>query len=156
MSELLIIGYGNPLRRDDGVGWHAANRLSEQWGHDPAITVLACHQLTPELAEPLSRARRALFLDAQSGGIPGRINRRVVLPEGTVNGAFNHEFNPSSLLLITQILYGVYPEAVLLSMVGADFGLGESFSAPVQSALDRYLGQVEYWRMPLKKVHGHA
>jgi len=29
MPHTLIIGYGNPLRGDDGFGWHAALRLRE-------------------------------------------------------------------------------------------------------------------------------
>ena len=29
MGRVLIIGYGNPLRGDDGFGWHAAERLRE-------------------------------------------------------------------------------------------------------------------------------
>ena len=45
-TNLLIIGYGNPLRGDDGFGWHAALRLREII-HDDGIEILPVHQLTP-------------------------------------------------------------------------------------------------------------
>ena len=49
MRRVLIIGYGNPLRADDGVGWQAARRLAEL-RQDEFVETLALHQLTPELA----------------------------------------------------------------------------------------------------------
>ena len=75
MNNALIIGYGNPLRSDDGFGWHASRLLAQalagqdvgaplvgalEWaGTRPAPTtveIITCHQLTPELAEPLSQS----------------------------------------------------------------------------------------------------
>ena len=41
---VLVLGYGNPLRGDDAVGWYAAQRLAEVV--DPQrVTVLAVHSL---------------------------------------------------------------------------------------------------------------
>ena len=62
MARALIIGYGNPLRGDDGLGWRAAEQLAEIIPQSEA-EVIACHQLTPELAEPISRARLVIFID---------------------------------------------------------------------------------------------
>src|SRR5579862_3803538 len=70
--RILIVGYGNPLRRDDALGWHASRLLAEALvGKD--VEVITCHQLTPELAEPLSRCQRAVFIDADAEGKPGEI-----------------------------------------------------------------------------------
>jgi hydrogenase maturation protease len=52
MPGTLIIGYGNPLREDDGVGWQVADQLLKN--SEGSIKVLTAHQLTPELAEPIS------------------------------------------------------------------------------------------------------
>src|SRR5215472_4005839 len=70
MPRVLIIGYGNPLRADDGVGWRMACRLGELVRDEP-FEVLAVHQLTPELAEPISRAELVIFVDASHNGLPG-------------------------------------------------------------------------------------
>src|SRR5208282_6599133 len=70
LSTALVIGYGNPLRSDDGFGWHASRLLAEALtGRD--VEVITCHQLTPELAHPLSQCRRAVFIDADAQGEPG-------------------------------------------------------------------------------------
>ena len=52
---VLVIGYGNALRTDDGFGWHAAGRLAADPRLDGA-EILQLHQLTPELALDISRA----------------------------------------------------------------------------------------------------
>ena len=72
MAGVLVIGVGNPLRGDDGLGWHAAEHLRERLVELHA-TVTSCHQLIPELAEPVSRAERVIFIDARVGPTPGTV-----------------------------------------------------------------------------------
>jgi hydrogenase maturation protease len=76
-QDVLIIGYGNPLRSDDGVGWQAAELLTD----DPRLAdaqILACHQLTPELAEDVSRAGFVVLIDASTEpGVPGSVETRT-------------------------------------------------------------------------------
>jgi Ni,Fe-hydrogenase maturation factor len=57
----LVIGLGNPLRGDDGVGWWLAQRARRL---RPTPRVLQVRQLTPELCVELAAARRVLFIDA--------------------------------------------------------------------------------------------
>ncbi len=136
MAPLLIIGYGNPLRRDDGFGWHAARRLRESMP-DRDVEVLTVQQLTPELMEPVSRAGRVIFIDARAGGEAGTLLTRPVEPDRFSGTAFTHFATPAALLGGAAELYGAHPEAVLITCAGADFGFGDELSAPVQAALDR-------------------
>jgi len=46
-AHALIIGIGNPLRSDDGVGWVVAEQLTRD--SDASSDVLTVYQLTPEL-----------------------------------------------------------------------------------------------------------
>jgi hydrogenase maturation protease len=131
MARALIIGYGNPLRGDDGFGWHAAIRLRDDIT-DPEIEVLALHQLTPELMEPLSRAERAIFIDA---AWPAPAACRA-------SSAFTHHLTPAALLAGAQTLYGHAPEAVLLTSPGENFEFGEGLSAAMQEALEETVGKV--------------
>jgi Ni,Fe-hydrogenase maturation factor len=119
MPHTLIIGYGNPLRGDDGFGWHAALRLREIV-HDADIEILAVHQLTPELMDPISRARRVIFIDAAVGEDAGKL---TVAPLET-----------------TGSLYRARPEALLITVVGLDFEIGADLSEPVQLALESLAG----------------
>jgi hypothetical protein len=68
----LIVGYGNSLRSDDGVGWHTAGLLAG----DPRLAgarVLARHQLLPELAADVGRASLVVLVDAATQGAPGSV-----------------------------------------------------------------------------------
>src|SRR5579863_2441204 len=69
MSRTLIIGIGNPLRGDDGLGWRAVESL-RQIASLQEVETVTCHQLTPEMAESVSRAERVVFIDAYVGSPP--------------------------------------------------------------------------------------
>jgi hydrogenase maturation protease len=135
MAHVLIVGYGNPLRGDDGYGWHAAERL-RQVIDDPEVEVLALHQLTPELMEPLSRAQRAIFIDAS---VPSPAAPRAGTP---LRPSFTHHLTPGALMAGAQTLYGRAPEAILLTTPGENFGFGEGLSGRVQRALDETVEKV--------------
>ncbi len=129
----LIIGYGNPLRSDDGIGWHAAEVL--QLGMPPLETEVICvHQLTPELAEAASRADYLLFLDAACQGNPGQMVCSAVCPN-TEAAQFSHQLTPEQLLTLCRQLYGTYPHAYTLSVAAETFDHGETLSEPVRKAL---------------------
>jgi hydrogenase maturation protease len=134
VTRLLIIGYGNPLRGDDAVGALAAERLREILP-EHYVTVLSVHQLTPELMEPVSRARRVLFLDAALGPVPGAISHRPVTPAPS-GRPFTHFATCESLLAGTQALYGTAPPANLFTITGAQFEAGSALSEPARKALE--------------------
>jgi len=62
----LVIGIGNPLRGDDGVGALLAEQAALFTAADPdgPVAVRSVQQLTPELAEELARLEAVLFIDA--------------------------------------------------------------------------------------------
>ena len=72
MARILVFGYGNPMRSDDGLGWQMAVELFRT-NRSPDVEVLPCHQLTPELAPVVSRADTVIFIDCEQGGNPGEI-----------------------------------------------------------------------------------
>ena len=134
MGKTLVIGYGNPLRGDDGLGWRAAELLAGRI-HDPDVEILACHQLTPEMAEPLSRAERAIFIDAACDNNRGEIAGRALVPERSPLERFTHHLTPEVLLGLARELYGHAPEARMWSVGAASFDFGETLSPEVEAAL---------------------
>jgi hypothetical protein len=52
-TEILVIGYGNTLRGDDGVGPRVAEAIEEL--NLPGVRTLVCQLLTPEFADPIAR-----------------------------------------------------------------------------------------------------
>jgi hydrogenase maturation protease len=132
-ARVLIIGYGNPLRGDDGAGWVAAELLGRELAPAGARAI-ACHQLTPELAEPVSAASLVLFVDARADGAAGQVQLRPVAPDAAPP-SLSHELSPNALLALAQQLYGRCPAAHLATVAGAEFGYAEGLSPAVQGAL---------------------
>lgn len=172
----LVIGLGNSLRGDDGVGCWLAERAG-RWR--PSPQVLTVQQLTPELAEPLARARRVLFVDAWLGPLPGEAEAAAVIglppakpwlqclqpaAEATTadpaaphpSGAFSHQLPPSELLAITALLYGRVPPAWLLLVPGFRFAHGDGLSRPLQRLLPAAERLLRQWWEQQPAGHCHA
>ena len=135
MPKTLIIGYGNPLRSDDGAGWQAA-RLLEERIQNPDVTVLARHQLTPELADDLSRVDRVIFIDASTAQTPGTFAWKEIHPAPAAPEAFSHDCDPPALLALARALFGVSPQAFMLEIGAGDFGYGGRLSPVVEARME--------------------
>jgi hydrogenase maturation protease len=125
---LLIIGYGSSLRGDDDAGPQVARQLRRR-----GFSAIETHQLTPELAQEISSARVALFVDADAAVEPGRI--RVGTVPDSSSSPFDHQVSPSSLVQLTRELYGRAPAALLLAIGGACYEVGAGLSTPVRRAV---------------------
>jgi hydrogenase maturation protease len=140
MARVLILGYGNSLRSDDGLGWQVAVQLFRA-NMSPEVLVLPCHQLTPELAEPVSRAETVLFIDSTRQGTPGEFRCEELRSEpGPVS--FTHHLSPAGLLDLSSELFGCCPRSYLLSICGESFEVGEGLSTTVCERLPELKARV--------------
>jgi hydrogenase maturation protease len=126
----VVIGYGNPLRGDDGAGPMVAAAVGSSLR---GVTVMTPQQLLPEMAAPIARAGLVVFVDAALGDEPGVVSCDPVRGSGTTNG--NHTLSPAALLRLTRDAYGVEPPAWLVRIHGQAFDVGAPQSAPVEQAL---------------------
>ena len=60
-AGVLVVGYGNPLRGDDGAGWHAATRLAADprlagaaFAHGDRLSP-ALQRVLPEVVDKVAR-----------------------------------------------------------------------------------------------------
>jgi hydrogenase maturation protease len=143
MARVLVIGYGNPMRSDDGLGWQVAVDLLRT-NTAPDVEILPCHQLTPELIEAISNAETVLFIDCAKGDQPGQLRCVPVcsLPEPV---PLTHDLTPAALLALGSELYGVCPRAFLLSIQGANFAVGDKLSSLVNSSVAELKSMV--WKL---------
>jgi len=125
-GTILVVGYGNDLRGDDAAGQRAADRV-DGW-HLPGVEVRALHQLTPELAEPLAAATRAIFLDAHLVSDSPAVRVRRVYPAMTATRV-THAGDPQSLLRLARSAFGHSPEAWWVTIPATDFAFGAPLSA---------------------------
>jgi hydrogenase maturation protease len=140
--RLLVIGIGNPLRSDDGLGWAVAEQLSQEGG--TGCNIHAVHQLTPELAQPMAAASLVVMIDASREGIPGALRVRPLSasPSARPGAVGTHYTTPEELAALTAGVYGRCPPVVVVTMTGANFSMGEQLSAIVARGLPRVCAAV--------------
>lgn len=126
---VLVIGYGNSLRSDDGAGRKVAEILAQQQRTD--LRCLSIHQLTPELATEIAQARAVIFADAiASEATAITVHSFQPTPSEAID--FGHTSNPQSLLALTQYLYQKRPPAWWVLIPGRNFEFGEQLSASAE------------------------
>jgi hydrogenase maturation protease len=130
----LVIAYGNPLRQDDALGWYVAERLIAD-GVD-GVDVVTCHQLTPELAEPISQAAFVVFVDALMGEVPGQVQCQPISAAMDGAASFTHDLSPKALLALALELFGSQPPGWLIIVTGDAFGHGTGLSPSVKAAVE--------------------
>jgi hydrogenase maturation protease len=133
-GDVLVIGYGNTLRADDGVGRFAAERLADDPRLD-GVRVIGQHQLTPELALDVSRAGMVVFVDASSRPPAGTVAVERMERTGRQRAGWSHYLDPPSLLDLTGELYGRVPDAFLVSVGVESVLLGDRMSPLVEASL---------------------
>lgn len=134
-KTILAIGYGNPLRSDDGIGQQVAEAI-ELWNL-PQVRSIWTHQLTPELSEDLSRVDCAIFIDACVERTT--LETIALSPNPTAGSGLGHYTDPRSLLALAEILYGKVPQAWLIAVPGVNFELGVSLSTTAREGVKRAL-----------------
>ena len=158
-QSILIIGYGNTLRGDDGVGYRIAEMV-QAWGLE-GIEVVACHQLTPELADAIATFQSVIFVDAAIAPITtsSDITLERLYPSDQ-NPSTTHASTPSTLLTLVQWLYEVSPIAYQLTIPAVEFEFTEDLS-PVTTegmrlALEQLRQMCEEAQHPGAAVGGSA
>ena len=153
MQRPLIIGYGNPLREDDGIGPRAAE-LVEQSLAPGVARIVRCRQLTPELAVEVQNASIVIFLDAALDREPGSISMQAISRGGS--SPWSHFFTPRQLLSLVHNAPPAYRITCGASRIGWHEGLtreGEDFAVRMAGAALRLLRE-QAW--PERKQPGAA
>jgi hydrogenase maturation protease len=127
-AGFLVIGYGNTLRGDDGVGPRVAEAVGKL--NLPSVRTLICPLLTPELAEPISRAAKVIFVDAAVDA-PKEVQWRKLEPNET-SQLMAHAADPRTMLALARDVFGHVPEAWWLTIPAVELGFSEELSPAVQ------------------------
>jgi hydrogenase maturation protease len=133
-AEVLVIGIGNPLRGDDGVGTRVAERVAE-W-EIPGVTVEIVHQILPELAEAVAESEVAIFVDACVD--TRSVHMREIRPGGLPWSA--HRLTPSELMALIEAVYGRVPDAWELAIPVASLETGEALSETAEKGVEEAAG----------------
>lgn len=124
----LVVGIGNELRSDDGIGVHIVRALPERPGVETAVV----HQLTLDLVEALGRAERVLFVDAHATETRLRLGP---LREQADTAGIGHALAPETLIAWTEATCGRAPAGWMLSVPACSFEIGDRFSPEAERAV---------------------
>lgn len=117
--KVLLIGYGNPGRQDDGLGPAFAAAIEKL--ALPNVTVDSNYQLTVEDAEALTHHDAVVFADASvEGDGPFALSRLV--PKRQVSFS-SHSVAPDALLGLAESLFGSATPGYLLAIRGQGFDM---------------------------------
>ncbi|NLT74433.1 MAG: hydrogenase maturation protease [Chloroflexi bacterium] len=166
-KSLLLVGYGNTSRRDDGAAAHILESLLLRLGMSPEVIggdddiepgpglkVLFLHQLAPELAELVAQYDTVVFIDAHVDGAGWAPLCWQPIEAAVEAGMVGHHLKPSVVVALAESLYGARPDAFMLSVLGHDFNFGEELSPETQTlaqeAVDRLVQVVhDHGRRPV-------
>ncbi|POF28345.1 hydrogenase maturation protease [Roseibium marinum] len=115
---MLLIGYGNPGRGDDGLGPAFSEAMAARGL--PGLDVDTDYQLVAEHALAVSGHDLVVFADAEIGGEKAFSFREVSPGAPEVLGS--HSLVPETVIALCETLYGTLPRAYVLGISGYDYG----------------------------------
>jgi len=143
-ASVLVLGIGNLLLEDEGVGPRAIEELSRRYRFSPEVQLLeggtAGFSLLPRIIE----ADRLLVLDAiQAGEPPGSL---LALDGNSLPAACGKKLSPHQIglgdVLAVARLYGGPKEIAVLGVEPQSLNLGIGLSSRVAQALEKLIEAV--------------
>lgn len=146
MTDTVVVGIGNPLMSDDGIGDAVVGALHEA-GVDERSGIDVCHAGTTALfaLEAMSGAGRAIVVDAiEADSPPGTIQRYRY--DGERFDGFDdvtmHDFTFTDALTVADDVYDVPDDIVLLGVVPESLAPGEGLSDRLEQCLPEIVDAV--------------
>jgi hydrogenase maturation protease len=125
-KRILVLGFGNPGRRDDGLGPALAEAIDAK--RIPGVAVDSDYQLTVDDAAEAARHDIVIFADASLNG-PEPFSFAPLREADEAVGFSTHSVNPAAVLHLAKSCFRAQPQAYLLGIRGYVFGeFGEGIS----------------------------
>jgi hydrogenase maturation protease len=145
-GAVLVLGYGNTGRRDDGLGPQFAGTIEDM--HLEGVSAEMKNQLSVEDASLVALHDAVLFVDATVDGPEPFLFERIQ-PDFTL-GFRTHHIEPAAVLALASGLFGAKTEGYVLGIRGYEFErFEEGLSQKAQKNLEAAL---EFSRMRLSHV----
>ncbi len=132
--KILLIGYGNPARCDDGLGPALAAKLEAT--SIQGLTIESDYQLTVEDAHDVSRHDIVIFADAALE-VKEPFSFYEIMPQSPVSFS-THSVTPEAVLSFAQNIFRSRVRAYMLGIRGYEFNrFGERLSEKAESNLEK-------------------
>lgn len=137
--SVLVLGYGNPGRADDGLGPAAAEAIEEL--ALTGVRTSANYQLMIEDASDAAERDVVVFIDASKSG-PEPFSVRAVFPGPEVACFASHFVRPELIMSLSCQVYGSCPRAFLVGIRGYDFSFFNGLTERAQENLQHAVSYV--------------
>jgi hydrogenase maturation protease len=152
MAEILVLGLGNILMSDDGVGVKVVERLREKYKFPERVGVLDGGIRGLALMPCLEGIRKLIVVDAvASFKTPGDLTRLAgeEVLESQTQKVFSHQGGLADLLLAARFTK-LYPEEVILwgvepAVVTPGMGLSPPIAARVDDLVEKIMEELRRW-----------
>ncbi|MEW8430074.1 MAG: hydrogenase maturation protease [gamma proteobacterium symbiont of Ctena orbiculata] len=146
IESVLVLGIGNTLLSDEGIGVHLVNRLQQRLGAVPGIVFLDGGTLSFTLAEPIARADGLIVADAaRMGERPGTLrlfHDQAMDRYLQGNRASVHEVSLGDLLDIARLSDTLPSQRCLVGIEPDNLDWGEALSEAVEPALEKGIAEI--------------
>lgn len=141
--KTLILGLGNPLLGDDGVGLQVAARLRSMISHLPHVEVGEDYWGGLRLMERMIGYDRAIIIDAICTGTePGTIHQLSPEDIPTQRSSSAHDVNLPTALCLGRQAGAHLPIQDRISLIGIEAGDTSTFSETLTPAVEAALPEV--------------
>lgn len=148
----LVLGIGNLVMGDDGVGVRVVQKLRQNLQLPPEVAVLDGGTLGLDILPHLEGIERLIVVDAlETGGAPGTLVRLAgdQIPLALETKVSAHQMGLKDLLTVARLMGHAPAEMVLLGVQPASsemgIGLTPSVEARVDVLLAGILAELENW-----------
>lgn len=137
--QIVVIGVGNPFRRDDGIGPEVARRVRAT---TPSWVDVVEHDGEPAgLLDVWEGADLAVVVDAvrSHASSPGHIHRVLVEATtgvGALSGVSSHAGGPGDAVALARALDRLPARLVLYGIEGASFSAGLGLTPSVEASVN--------------------
>ncbi len=128
-KRVLIYGYGNPGRQDDGLGIEMAQKVKD-WIEEHHLTCMQTdenYQLNIEDAEKIHEWDIVVFVDATKEPIH-EYKFEAIEPDVAKVEFSMHAVSPAYVLHLSEKLFGRKPEAYVLGIKGFSWDMAEGLT----------------------------
>ena len=144
--NILLIGIGNPFRRDDGVGCFIAREVKKRNFED-----VSCREHRGEgidLIEQWKDCSTVIAIDAiLCEEKPGTIFRYELPPDELPKSVFacsTHALNIADVIHLAKTLDRCPPKIIVYGIAGKNFEMGQGFSDEVQEAASKVVNRIVF------------
>ena len=122
-KRILVLGVGNILLRDEGVGVRVVERLQADYSFSPNVSLLDGGTLGIKLMDAISSSDFLIVVDAVLNGLSPGTFYRLTGDEVRKSVAFKYSLHQTDLLetLACCELVGTRPETVVVGIEPEDF-----------------------------------